>query len=139
LTLGYLPVEVQEKIARRLQLPLVQVHGVVSFYRFFTTRPRAKYQLQVCMGTACFVRRARALTESIQQVLGLDPGCVSNDGLFGLEEVRCLGSCGLAPVVKLNSDTHGHLTPADARKLIFGLQSRARRERTLGLHGEDDG
>lgn len=128
-TLGYLPVAVQEQVATRLGLPLVQIHGVVSFYHFFNTTPRAKYQLKVCMGTACFVRRARALTEAIQQVLGVDLGSVTKDGLFGLDEVHCLGSCGMAPVLTLNDDTHGYLTPGDARKLVFGLQARARRER----------
>ena len=130
-SLGYLPAAVQERIAGRLGLPLVQIHGVVSFYHFFNTTPRAKYELKVCMGTACFVRRARALTETIRQVIGVDVGEVTQDRLFGLEEVRCLGACGLAPVLTLDDDLHGNLTPGDARKLVFGLQARARRERIL--------
>jgi len=138
-TLGYLPAAVLEQIAARLGLPLVQVHGVVSFYHFFSTTPPAKYQLKVCMGTACFVRRARALSEAIRQVLGVDVGGVTKDQLFGLEEVRCLGSCGLAPVMTLNGDTHGNLKPGDARKLAFGLQAKARRERIIESVEERDG
>jgi len=128
-SLGYVPDAVQERIAERLALPLVQVHGVVSFYHFFSTGPRARHPLRVCMGTACFVRRARALTEAIRQVLGVDRGGVTKDGQFGLEEVRCLGACGMAPVLMLDGDTHGNLTPGEARKLVLELQTRARRDR----------
>lgn len=128
---GYVSAAIQERIAERLGLPPVQVHGVVSFYPYFNTTPQGTHQLKVCMGTACFVRRARALTEAIRQVLGLEVGAVTKDGSIGLQEVRCLGSCGLAPAMMLNEELHGNLTPGDARKLVLGLQSKVRRERPL--------
>lgn len=137
-TLGYLPAPVLEQIAMRLDMPLVQIHGVVSFYPFFKTTPRAKYPLMVCMGTACFVRRARVLSETIRQVLGVDVGSVTKDGLFGLEEVRCLGACGLAPAMLIGGEIRGNLTPPETRKLVFALQARTRRERIVESRGEHD-
>jgi NADH:ubiquinone oxidoreductase subunit E len=127
--LGYLPFGVQEYIADRLGLSPIQLYGVVSFYHFFTTTPRGRYQLKVCMGTACYLRHAQRLTNAIQQVLGVEVGGVTNDRLFGLERRRCLGCCGLAPAMMLNDEIQPNLTPMNVRKLVLGLRSKARREK----------
>jgi len=129
--LGYLPFAVQEVIADRLGLSLIQVYGVVSFYHFFTTTPRGKHELKVCMGTACFVRHAQRLIETVQQTLGVEIGGVTEDQLFGLEQVRCLGACGLAPAMMHNQETLGNLTAKDLRKMVVRLQSKERRKKKM--------
>lgn len=126
--LGYLPFPVQEYVAEALDLSPVQVYGVVSFYHFFTTTPRGRFQLKVCMGTACFVRNGQRLVETIENVLGIGVGQVSEDRLFSVEQVRCIGACGLAPAMMVNDEVHGNLTPTDVRKLVRKLRAQARRE-----------
>jgi NADH:ubiquinone oxidoreductase subunit E len=133
--LGYLPFVVQEYIADRLGLSPIQLYGVVSFYHFFKTTPRGRYQLKVCMGTSCFLRHAQRLTEAIQQVLGVEVDGVTNDRLFGLEQGRCLGCCGLAPAMMLNDEVQPNLTPMNVRKLVLGLRSKVRREKALDSPG----
>ena len=127
--MGYLPSPVQEVIADKLGLSPIQVYGVISFYHFFTTTPRGKHELKVCMGTACFVRNAKRLIETVQQVFGVDVGEVTEDQLFGLEQVRCLGACGLAPAMMHNGETLGNLTTKNVRKLAIRLQSQERRKK----------
>jgi NADH:ubiquinone oxidoreductase subunit E len=123
--LGYLPFPVIETIARKLDISPIQAYSVVSFYHFFTTTPRGRYRLKVCMGTACFVRNAGTLLESIRTTVGLEIGGVTDDRLFSLEQVRCLGACGLAPAMMVNSEVHGNLTPAGVRKILRRLRSKA--------------
>jgi len=137
--LGYLPFAVQEVIADRLGLSLIQVYGVVSFYHFFTTTPRGKHELKVCMGTACFVRHAQRLVETVQQTLGVEIGGVTEDQLFGLEQVRCLGACGLAPAMMHNQETLGNLTAKDLRKMVIRLQSKERRKKKMNDAEESGG
>jgi len=127
-SVGYIPFAVQEYVADKLGLSPIQVYGVVSFYHFFTTTPRGKYELKVCMGTACFVRHAQRLVEIVKQVLDVEVGGVTEDQLFSLEQVRCLGACGLAPAMMLNQDTLGNLSPKDVRKRVLKLRTKARRE-----------
>jgi NADH:ubiquinone oxidoreductase subunit E len=127
-SLGYLPFGVQEYIADKLGLSPIQVYGVVSFYHFFTTTPRGKHELKVCLGTACFVRHALRLIETLTQTLGIEVGGVTEDRLFSVEQVRCLGACGLAPAMMHNNETFGNLTPKELRKIVSRLKTRARRE-----------
>jgi len=127
-TVGYIPFAVQEYVADKLGLSPIQVYGVVSFYHFFTTTPRGKYELKVCMGTACFVRHAQRVVEIVKQVLDVEVGGVTEDRLFSLEQVRCLGACGLAPAMMLNQDTLGNLSPKDVRKKVLKLRTKARKE-----------
>lgn len=124
--IGYLPMDVLEEIAGQLDLTPVQVHGVVSFYHLFTTVPRGRYQLKVCTGTACFVRRSQRLIETIRDVLGLEVGGVTDDLMFSLEEVRCLGACGLAPALMVNGEVHGNMTPTATRSLLRSLRREGR-------------
>jgi NADH-quinone oxidoreductase subunit E len=108
---GYLPVELQEYIARGLNIAPSTVYGVVTFYSFFSMTPKGRHQLKVCMGTACYVRGISEIMKRIQSEFHLEVGGISPDRRFSLESVRCLGACGLAPVVMVGSDTHGGVTP----------------------------
>lgn len=103
---GYLPDEVQTLIADKLRLNLSDVYGVISFYSFFTTQPRGKYLIKVCMGTACYVRGGRDILQQLKKSLNIEVGETSDDLLFTLEVGRCFGACGLAPVVLINDDVH---------------------------------
>jgi NADH:ubiquinone oxidoreductase subunit E len=123
-SLGYIPFAVQEYVADRLGLSPIQVYGVISFYHFFTTTPRGKYELKVCMGTACFVRHAQRLVETLEQTLGLALGDVTDDRLFSLEQVRCIGACGLAPAMMVNDETLGNLSPKDVRKRVLKMRAK---------------
>jgi NADH-quinone oxidoreductase subunit E len=108
---GYLPVELQEYIARGLNVPASTVYGVVTFYSFFSMVPKGRHNIKVCMGTACYVRGIGEVLNRLQSEFKLEVGKVSEDRRFSLEVVRCLGACGLAPVVVVGSDTHGGVTP----------------------------
>ncbi len=126
--LGYLPFPVLEYIAGKLGLSPVEVYSVVSFYHFFTTTPRGRYQLKVCMGTACFVNNAQTICDVLGDLVGLEVGGVTDDRLFSLEQVRCIGACGLAPAMMINDEVYGHLTPNAIRKLIRKLKAAARKK-----------
>ncbi len=108
---GYLPEEVLKEIAVGLNLSLSQVYGVVTFYSQFHQQPRGNNIIRVCMGTACHVRGGDAVMDAIQDELGIDAGETTDDLEFTLESVACIGACGLAPVIMVNDDTHGRLTP----------------------------
>jgi NADH:ubiquinone oxidoreductase subunit E len=110
--LGFLPVSVQEVIAEGLGVPRAQVFGVVTFYSFFTMVPRGKHTCRVCLGTACYVRGGRAIAETLKRNLGISEGETTADRMFSLESVRCLGACGLGPVVVVDEEVHGRMKPA---------------------------
>ncbi len=116
---GYLPVEVQEHIAKSLDLPSSQVYGVVTFYNFFTMKPRGQNQVKVCMGTACYVKGADRVLDRFKEELGVEMDEVSEDGLFSIHGVRCLGACSMAPVVLIGEkDFYGRVTPDEIPKII---------------------
>lgn len=108
---GYLPVELQEYIALGLKVPACTVYGVVTFYSFFSMVPKGRHNIKVCMGTACYVKGIGEVLNRIRSEFKLAVGKVSEDRRFSLEVVRCLGACGLAPVVVVGGDTHGGVTP----------------------------
>ena len=116
--LGYLPAEAQELIAERLHIPTAKVYGVVSFYSFFTMQPKGKYPVSVCMGTACYVRGAEKILDAFEKELGIMPGETDKAGLFSLTSLRCVGACGLAPVITVNEDVYGRLTVDDVPGII---------------------
>jgi NADH:ubiquinone oxidoreductase subunit E len=126
--IGHLPFEVQEYVAERLDLSPVQVHGVVSFYHLFTTTPRARHQFKVCLGTACFVRHAQRLLDALKGACEVEAGGISEDGLFNLDRVRCIGACGVAPAVMVDDDVHGSVTAAEAREIVRWLREGAKSE-----------
>lgn len=115
---GYIPEEVQEFIAEKIEIPVSKVYGVVSFYNFFSTEPKGKYPISVCTGTACYVRGAEKILEALQKELGLKLGGVTADGLFSLDSLRCVGACGLAPVMLIGKDVHGKVKPEDIKGII---------------------
>ena len=115
---GYLPKPVQHRIAEGLHLSSSQVYGVISFYAFFTTVPRGKYIIRVCMGTACYVRGSKEILENLQRTLEVEAGGITRDRKYSLEAVRCLGACGLAPVMVVGHDTHGMLDPRRAIEIV---------------------
>jgi NADH:ubiquinone oxidoreductase subunit E len=116
--LGYLPPTVQRIIAKELNLPVSEVHAVVSFYSFFTMKPKGKHNIRVCLGTACYVKRANEILGKLKEILGIEEGGITEDRKYSLETVRCLGACGLAPVVMVNHDTHGAVDPVKVGDII---------------------
>ncbi len=108
---GYLPVELQDHIGRRLNIPGSTVYGVVTFYSFFSMFPKGRHTIKVCMGTACYVRGIAEVLSRLQSRFQLEVGGTTEDRRFSLEAVRCVGACGLAPVVVVDEDTHGGVTP----------------------------
>jgi NADH:ubiquinone oxidoreductase subunit E len=122
---GYLPESVQRRVAAGLSLPLSQVYGVVTFYSFFTMKPRGQHQVRVCLGTACHVAGAPLVLAALEEQLGCEPGNLSADGAFGLEVVRCLGACGLAPVVEIDGTTHSGVRPGQVAGLLDACRSRS--------------
>ena len=108
----------QTIIAEELNIPLAEVYGVVTFYAQFTLNPRGTYNIGVCMGTACYVKGAGDVLERIQKRLGIEPGGTTPDGRFSLEATRCIGACGLAPVMTINEDVYGRLTPDEVDKIL---------------------
>jgi len=115
---GYLPMAVQTLVADGLNLPLANVFGVVTFYSFFTMIPRGKHVIRVCLGTACYVRGGQNILDRMSQILKIEPGGCTEDRNFSLETVRCLGACGLAPVVVIDADTHGQVKPAKLEQVL---------------------
>jgi NADP-reducing hydrogenase subunit HndA len=115
---GYLPMEVQEYIANALDIPVSDIYGVATFYSQFTLKPKGKYSIGVCMGTACYVKGAQAILDELCKELNLKPGDTSDDLNFTLEATRCLGACGLAPVIMINDDVYGRLVPSDIKRII---------------------
>lgn len=119
---GYLPLEVQHKLADGLHIPPSHVYGVVTFYSFFTVTPRGRHTIRLCLGTACYVKGSKEMLELIVRELGINVGETSKDGRFTLEAVRCLGACGLAPVMLIGEDTHGNIHPPETIKILEGYQ-----------------
>jgi NADH-quinone oxidoreductase subunit E/NADP-reducing hydrogenase subunit HndA len=110
---GFLPIEVQEFIANEMGIPASKIYGVVTFYNFFSMKPRGKYTLNVCTGTACYVKGAPRLIQMISDQLGIEMGETSKDGMFTLSAVRCVGACSLAPVFVIGEDTFGRIENKD--------------------------
>lgn len=116
--LEYLPVSAQKRIAKGLNLSPSQVFGVVTFYSFFTMTPRGKHVCRVCLGTACYVRGGKNIAENIEKTFGIKQGETTEDRLFTYEAVRCLGACGLAPVVVIDDEVHGRMKSTNVGELL---------------------
>jgi NADP-reducing hydrogenase subunit HndA len=110
-TFGYLPAEVQEIVAQELNVPVAKVYGVVTFYSFFTMLPKGKYPVSICTGTACYVRGAEKVLEEFKKELKIQVGETTADGKFSISCLRCVGACGLAPVIMIGSKTYGRVAP----------------------------
>jgi NADH:ubiquinone oxidoreductase subunit E len=115
---GYLPTEVQEHVAERLGLSAGEVYGVVTFYHYFSTQPRGRHTVNICLGTACYVRGAHKVLEALQEELGVKLGETTDDLRFSLCSQRCFGSCGLAPVIMVDDEVHGRVTPKKVKAIL---------------------
>ncbi len=115
---GYLPIEVQKLISDNTGIPMEKIYGVVTFYAQFSLFPKGEYTISVCLGTACYVKGAGDIYDKLQEKLGIAGGECTPDGKFSLEACRCIGACGLAPVLTVNEDVYGRLTVDDVDKII---------------------
>lgn len=121
--IGFVSPAMQGYVARKMHVPLQQIHGVVSFYSFFTTQPRGKHTVKFCMGTACYVGGAAQLIEKAKQVLNVEPGHTTKDGMATVEICRCVGACSQAPVVVVDEELHGRVRPAKLPQILRKAQS----------------
>ena len=119
---GYLPIEVQKIISEGLNVPLAEIYGIVTFYTQFSLYPKGTYEVSVCLGTACYVKGSGTILEKIKERLGIDVGQCTPDGKFSLNSTRCIGACGLAPVMTVNDAVYGRLTPADLDDIFAKYQ-----------------
>jgi NADH-quinone oxidoreductase subunit E len=122
-TFGYISRDAAEKLALMSGIPLARVYGVITFYHFFKTTKPGKFKISVCLGTACYLKGGQDLIEEARSILSLKPDEVSEDGLFSIDPVRCVGCCGLAPVITVNNDTYGKLTPDQLPAIIAKYRS----------------
>ena len=115
---GYLPIEVQSMIASKMDVSIEQIYGVVTFYGQFNLNPKGRHQIAVCLGTACYVKGAGDILDEVKAKLKIDPEEMTPDGLFSLDATRCIGACGLAPVVMIGDDVYGKLTKNDVAAML---------------------
>lgn len=115
---GYLPMEVQEMISEGLDVPLAEIYGIVTFYAQFSLNPKGRYQIGVCLGTACYVKGSGDILEKVKELLKIDVGECTPDGKFSLDATRCIGACGLAPVMTINDDVYGRLTVEQVEDIL---------------------
>ena len=119
---GYLPIEVQQMVADGLGVPLSEVFGVATFYSQFSLTPKGKYNISVCLGTACYVKGSGDIFQRLQEKLGIQSGMCTPDGKFSLDACRCVGACGLAPVLMVNDEVYGRLTVDDVDTILAKYQ-----------------
>lgn len=115
---GYVPKDVQMELSEFLKVPVAEIYGVVTFYSRFTLKPKGKYSISVCLGTACFVKGSEKILDKAKEILGIDVGQTTEDGKFSIEATRCIGACGLAPVFTVNDEVYGKATPELIEKVI---------------------
>ncbi|HEX7475906.1 MAG TPA: NAD(P)H-dependent oxidoreductase subunit E [Dehalococcoidales bacterium] len=116
--IGYLPTPVIKLIAREMRVPLSEVYGIISFYHFFSLHPKGKYVIQVCMGTSCYVKGGQAILDTLRKEMHLLPDEITEDGLYSLETVRCLGACGISPVVSAGTEIHGRVKASKIMEIL---------------------
>ena len=119
---GYLPYEVQVMIAEGMDIPIEKIYGVSTFYAQFALSPKGKYNISVCLGTACYVKGAQSILDKVEEELGIGASECTADASFSIEECRCIGACGLAPVMTVNDDVYGRLVPEDIPGIIAKYQ-----------------
>ena len=117
-TFGYITKESQKALSEFLEMPMAEIYGVITFYSRFTTEPKGKYNIAVCLGTACFVKGSEQILDRVKELLGIDVGQTTEDGLFSIEATRCIGACGLAPVFTVNDEVYGKATVKMVEEVI---------------------
>ncbi len=120
--IGYLPPPVLETISKSMKVPLSEIYGIVSFYSFFTMVPKGKHVIQVCMGTSCYVKGGQKILNALKKDFGLESGGITPDGKFSLETVRCLGCCGLSPVIAIGEDVHRKVKPSQIKDIVSSYE-----------------
>ncbi len=115
---GYIPLEVQQIISEKTGIPVAEIYGVVTFYSFFSLKPKGKYVLGICLGTACYVKNSQQVVDKFSTLLGIQPGETTKDGLFTIEAIRCIGACALAPAMSINGKVYPKVTPDQVGKII---------------------
>jgi NADH:ubiquinone oxidoreductase subunit E len=116
--IGYLPPDVLAAISREMKIPLSELYGITSFYSFFTMVPKGKYVIQVCLGTSCYVKGGQKLLDTLNKDFGLESGGTTPDGKFSLQTVRCIGCCGLSPVLAIKEDVHGRVKSSQLKDIM---------------------
>jgi NADH-quinone oxidoreductase, E subunit len=116
--IGYIPFEAQKIIAENLNIPMAQIYGIVTFYSRFTLEPVGKYKIGVCLGTACYVKGSDKVLEKIEEILKIKAGQTTDDGKFSIDATRCVGACGLAPVMTVNEDVYGKMEPDKVSEIL---------------------
>ncbi len=124
---GYLPVAVMDEIAEEMGIPTAHIWGVATFYHYFNLTPPGQHVISICLGTACYVRGAGQILQTLKDELKIDMGQVTEDGLFSLQPARCLGACGLAPVVMIDDKIHGELTPKKMVQILNQYRKQAKK------------
>jgi NADH-quinone oxidoreductase subunit E/NADP-reducing hydrogenase subunit HndA len=115
---GYIPLEVQELVSEETGVPVAEIYGVVTFYSFFSLKPKGKYVIGVCLGTACYVKGAQQVIDKFSEIIGIKPGETSEDGMFTLDALRCIGACGIAPAVTINGKVYPKVSVTQVPKII---------------------
>jgi len=124
--IGFLPIDVQKKVAHQLNVPDKEVYGVATFYSFFSLIPRGRNNIRVCLGTACFVKGGKKIADRIQRELGIKPGQTTPDRKYSLQVNRCLGACGLAPIIVINDKVYQKVKPEKVMDIIYAHQSKVK-------------
>ena len=122
---GYIPLEVQELVSERTGISVAEIYGVVTFYSFFSLKPKGKFVIGCCLGTACYVKGAQQVIDKFSELLGINPGQTTEDGLFTLDALRCLGACGIAPAVSVNGKVYPKVTVNQVQGIIDELKGAA--------------
>ena len=125
---GYISKEAQCEISEYLSIPMAEIYGVITFYSRFTLKPKGKYNIAVCLGTACFVKGSEKVLDKVKEILKIDVGQTTEDGLFSIEATRCIGACGLAPVFTVNNEVYGKATPELVEEVIEKYKEEAKKE-----------
>ncbi len=115
---GYIPLEVQEVVSQKTGIPVAEIYGVVTFYSFFSLKPKGKYVVGICLGTACYVKNSQAVLDKFIEKLGIKSGETTEDGLFTIEAIRCIGACALAPAMSINGKVYPKVTPDQVGRII---------------------
>mgnify|MGYP003307317655 FL=1 len=120
---GYIPLEVQELVSEKTGISVAEIYGVVTFYSFFSLKPKGKYVIGVCLGTACYVKGSQQVIDKFSEILNIKPGETSEDGLFTLDALRCIGACGIAPALTINGKVYPKVAVADVAKIVEEYRS----------------